>query len=58
MPAVSDGNRVRKPCWHPARRGSLAQGAVNRTLRGQALRLSTAIDTPAPIVELSDTFLT
>lgn len=56
MPAVSDGDGDEIPIGYPARRGSLTQGAVYRTLRVQPLRLSTAIDTPAPIVELSDTF--
>ena len=58
MPAVSDGDEDKIPIGYPARRGSLMQVAVCRTLRDQPLRLSTAIDTPAPIVELSDTFFT
>ena len=58
MPAVSDGDGDKIPIGYPARRGSQTQDAVYRTLRDQPLRLSTAIDTPAPIVELSDTFFT
>lgn len=59
MPAVLDGDGDKIPIDYPAMRGSSGRVRPDPNLQmPQAERLSTAIDTPAPMVELNDTFFT
>ena len=56
MPAVLDGNGAKTPSGTPLCGDLVAGRGKPYPAETQALRLSIAIETPAPIVELSEIF--